>query len=51
MLLIDEQIHTLIVKVQTSSSDTSTTTYTKATDITQVTTASKVYFLQEVEAG
>ena len=42
---------TLTVKVQNSSSDTTTATYTEATDITQVTTSSKVYFLQEVEAG
>ena len=42
---------TLTVKVQTSSSDTTTSTYTEATDITQLTTSSKVYFLQEVEAG
>ena len=42
---------TLTVKVQTSSSDTTTNTYTQATDITQVGTDSKVYFLQEVEAG
>ena len=42
---------TLTVKVQTSSSDTTTSTYTEATDITQVTTSSKVYFLQEVENG
>ena len=42
---------TLTVKVQTSVSDTSTLTYTMATDITQLTTNSKVYFLQEVEAG
>jgi hypothetical protein len=42
---------TLTVKVQTSSSDTTTSTYTLATDITQVTASSKVYFLQEVEAG
>ena len=37
--------------MQTSSSDTTTTTYTEATDITQVTETSTVYFLQEVEAG
>ena len=43
--------NTLTVKVQTSSSDTTTSTYTEATDITQVTTSSKVYFLQEVESG
>ena len=42
---------TLIVKVQTSSSDSTTATYTHATDITQVKASSKVYFLQEVEAG
>ena len=42
---------TLTIKVQTSSSDTTTATYTEATDITQVGTGSKVYFLQEVEAG
>ena len=42
---------TLTVKIQTSSSDTTTATYTEATDITQVTTSSKVYFLQEVENG
>jgi len=42
---------TLTVKIQTSSSDTTTSTYKEATDITQVTTSSKVYFLQEVEAG
>ena len=42
---------TLTVKVQNSSSDTSTTTYTKATDITQLTGDSTVYFLQEVEGG
>ena len=43
--------NTLTVKIQTSSSDTTTATYTEATDITQVTTSSKVYFLQEVESG
>ena len=37
---------TLTVKVQTSSSDTATTTYTRATDITQLTSYSTVYFLQ-----
>ena len=42
---------TLIVKVQTSSSDTSTTTYTKATDITQLSSNSTVYFLQETDSG
>ena len=42
---------TLTVKVQNSSSDTTLNTYTQATDITQVETNSKVYFLQEVESG
>ena len=42
---------TLTVKVQTSSTDTSTNTFTEATDITQVSATSNVYFLQEVEAG
>jgi hypothetical protein len=42
---------TLTVKVQTSSTDSSSNTFTEATDITQVTTGSNVYFLQEVEAG
>ena len=42
---------TLTVKIQTSSSNTTTATYTEATDITQVSATSKVYFIQEVEAG
>ena len=42
---------TLTVKVQTSATDTTTTTYTKATDISQLTSSSKVYYLQEIEAG
>ena len=42
---------TLIVKVQTSASDTSTTTYTKATDITQLSSNSTVYYLQETDSG
>ena len=37
--------------MQNSSSDSTTTTYTKATDITQLTGDSTVYFLQEVEGG
>ena len=44
-------IETLTVKVQNSTSDTTTTTYTKATDITQLTKDSTVYFCQEVEGG
>ena len=42
---------TLTVKVQTSSTDSSSNTFTEATDITQVSSGSNVYFLQEVEAG
>ena len=42
---------TIKVSVQNSASDTTTTTYTKATDITELTDASKVFFLQEVESG
>jgi len=42
---------TLTVKVQTSAADSTTTTYTKATDITQVSSISNSYFLQEVESG
>ena len=42
---------TLTVKVQNSQSDSTTTTYTKATDITQLTSSSTVYFLQETESG
>ena len=42
---------TLTVKVQNSASDSTTTTYTKATDITQVTSTSNVYFLQETFGG
>ena len=42
---------TLSVTVQNSSSDSTTTTYTKATDITQLTDDSNVFFLQEVENG
>ena len=42
---------TLTVKVQNSSTDTTSTTYTKATDITQLTATSTVYYLQEVENG
>ena len=42
---------TLVVRVQTSSTDTTTETYTLNTDYTTLTTSSKVYFLQEVEEG
>jgi len=42
---------TLTVKVQESSSDATTNTYTLATGITGINATSKVYFLQEVEGG
>jgi hypothetical protein len=42
---------TLIVKVQNSSNDTTTNTYTLATGLATVQSTSKVYFLQEVEDG
>ena len=42
---------TLTVIVQNSSTDTTSTTYTKATDISQLSSSSEVYYLQEVEAG
>ena len=52
-LLIDPRADTttLTVSVQTSSTNTNTDTYTKATDITQLSTGSNVYYLQEVENG
>ena len=42
---------TLKVSIQSSVSDTTLTTYSLATDISQVTKTSNVYFLQEVEDG
>ncbi len=42
---------TLTVKVQESSSDSTTNTYTLANGITALDSTSKVYFLQEVEGG
>ena len=42
---------TLTVTLQNSVTDTTQTTYTKATDISTLTSASEVYYLQEVEAG
>ena len=42
---------TLTVKVQNSASDTTTTTYTRATDITQLSSSSTVYYLQETDSG
>jgi len=43
--------NTLTVKVQESSSDSTTNTYKLATGITNIDSASKVFFLQEVENG
>jgi len=42
---------TLTVKVQESSSDTTTNTYKLASGVTGIDSTSKVYFLQEVEDG
>mgnify|MGYP001372423768 CR=1 FL=1 len=42
---------TLKVQVQNSASDSTLTTYTKATDISQISSTSSVYYLQEVENG
>ena len=42
---------TLVVRIQTSASDTTTETYKLNTDFTTLDTNSKVYFLQEVEEG
>ena len=44
-------VRTLSVSVQNSSSDTTTTTFVKATDVTQLNSESLVYWLQEVESG
>ena len=52
-LLEDNRIDTstLRVQVQTSASDSTLTTFTKTTDITQVTDTSTSYWLQEVDGG
>ena len=42
---------TLTVQVQNSASDSTLTTYTKATDISKISSTSSVYYLQEVENG
>ena len=42
---------TLRVRVQNSSVDTTTSTYTLATGITELSATSKVYFIQEIEDG
>ena len=41
----------LKVRIQTSSSNNSLTTYTQATDLTEVSSNSTVYFIQESEEG
>jgi len=43
--------NTLTVKVQESSSDSTTNTYKLATGITAIDSTTKVYFLQEIENG
>ena len=43
--------NTLIVEVENSSADSTSTTYTKTTDISQVISTSANYFIQEVENG
>ena len=52
-LVTDERADTttLKVSVQNSAADLTTTIYTLATDISQVTATSNVYFLQEIEDG
>ena len=42
---------TLKVKIQNSSSDTTTNTYTKSNTLTELNGTSKVYFLQEQDDG
>ena len=52
-LVADDRADTTTIKVsvQDSASDSTTTVYTLATDISQVAATSNVYFLQEVEDG
>ena len=42
---------TLLVEVQNSATDTVTNTWTKATDISELTQNSETYFIQEIEDG
>ena len=42
---------TLTLKVHNSSTDTTTTAFTRATDITQLSSTSTVYYLQETDGG
>ena len=48
---VDADTSTLKVTVQTSAVDTSTTTYTLASGLKNLTSTSKVYFLQETDTG
>ena len=48
-VLVDTR--TITVVVQNSASDTIQTTWTKATDITELTGSSSTYFIQEIEDG
>jgi len=48
---VNADTSTLKVTVQNSVSDTTTATYTKASDFTSIGSTSKVYFLQEGEDG
>ena len=48
---VNADTNTLRVSVQNSASDSTLTTFTKATDITQVTATSNVFFLQEHTDG
>ena len=48
---VNADTSTLKVTVQTSSVDTSTTTYTLATGLKSLTSTSKAYFLQETDTG
>ena len=43
--------NTLMIRVQASSTDTTTDTYSLNTDFTTLDSTSKVYFLQEIEQG
>ena len=42
-------LDTLIVKIQPNSQSTEQTVYTRGVNITQITSESKVYFVQEIE--
>ena len=44
-------VNTLTVSVQNASTDSTTTTYTKASDLGAVTATSKVYYLEQAEDG